>query len=101
MNWMKICTCAHGADQGIDGFNLLRPFASGVAQRQALGGLAILAHHLADAFEFARQFLFQSDDLVKRVGDFPIDAGSIFGQTCGKIAVFDSHQALQQQPGIQ
>ena len=41
------------SDQGIDGFNLLRPFASGVAQRQALGGLAILAHHLADAFEFA------------------------------------------------
>ena len=88
-------------DQAVHGLDAVAPDLVGALEGHALGQLALLADHPADAFDLAAQRLVGADDLVQAVGHLAGRAGPVRGHARGEVAGADLAEHLEQDLGVE
>ena len=88
------------ADHRVDAVDAIAPAALGGRQLAALADLAFLADDLGDPVELPREALIEIGDVVEGLGDVAVDSGQIGRQAGGEIALSESPQRFQEQPGV-
>ncbi len=88
-------------DEDVDRVDGSGPRPADVAERSALGDLALAADHAPQALQLARHALVQLDDVVERVGDLAGDARPLHRQPGREVALFQGVEGLQERGDVQ
>jgi hypothetical protein len=87
-------------DQAVHRFDSRLPRSPGPGKRGSLRQLSLFSDDAADALDLVRRVRHHPDDVVHRIGDFPLDAARSGRQADGEISFLHRQKNLQQCFGM-